>query len=141
MKVKLVQDSIIFISDLTQEQLAEANKFIPGSTTLVLKDEETKKVRPICMIAYAEEGSVSRTGIVFDSTTEDGKMCKTLVGTQGYDPHFTAEEKQRLIAEEYAGLILNINELEEQIVTALRDNNDKIEAAKRSISTVSITED
>lgn len=138
MLVKLVQDSIIFVSGLTKEQLAEANRFVPGSTTLTLKDEESKKVRPICMVAYAEEGSVNENGIVFDSTTEDGFMCKTLIASQGFDKHISAEDKEKAVAETFAGLILNMNDLEDQIVRALDDNADKIATAKRSVETITL---
>jgi hypothetical protein len=140
MKVKLVQDSIIFISGLTKEALAEANKFVPGCTTLVTKDPDTKKVTPICMVAYAEDGSISSNGIVYDSTTEDGFMCKTILVNQGFDKHVSNEDKVKAVSESFAGLILAMNELEAQVKSALSDNAVKIAAAKESIEAVSIAE-
>lgn len=138
MLVKLIQDSVIFVSGLTKEELAEANKFCPGATTLSVKDEDTKKVRPICMVAFAAEGSVSDNGIVFDSTTEDGKMCKTIVISQGLDEHVSAEAKEKAVAESFASLILNMNDLEAQVKAALSDNADKIDTAKNSIETINL---
>jgi predicted solute-binding protein len=138
MKIKLVQDSIIFISGLKKEELFEAQHFCPSACTLNVKDAETKKTTPVCAIAYASDGSVSDNGIVYDSTTADGYMCKTLIASQGNDEHLSAEEKIKVVSETFAGLILKMNELEEQIKTALKDNASKIAAAKKSIEAVEI---
>lgn len=138
MKIKLVQDSIIFISALKKEELREANRFCPGACTLYSQDAETKKKIPVCAIAYAEEGSVSDNGIVYDSTTEEGFMCKTLVGSQGFDEPLSAEEKIKAVSETFASLILSMNELEEQIKASLADNAAKITVAKNSIEAVTL---
>lgn len=138
MKIKLVQDSIIFISGLKKEELEEANRFCAGACTLYSQDAESKKKTPVCAVAYAEEGSVSDNGIVYDSTTEDGFMCKTLIAIQGNDESLSAEEKIKAVSETFAGLILNMNELEDQIKVALDNNAAKINAAKNSIETVTL---
>lgn len=138
MKIKLVQDSIIFISGLKKTQLDEAARFCPASLTLKVKDEVTKKETPVCAVCYAEEGSVSNNGVVFDSTTEEGYMCKTLVASQGYDEHVSSEEKIKAVTEEFAGLILKMNDLEAQIIAALKDNSEKITAARDSVEVVDI---
>lgn len=138
MKIKLVQDSIIFISALKKEELLEALRFCPNACTLMLKDEATKKATPVCAVTYADDGSVSDNGIVFDSTTEEGFMCKTLIASQGWDEHVSAEDKVKAVSEQFANLILNMNELEAQIVTALEENATKIATAKESVEAVNI---
>ena len=138
MKIKLVQDSIIFISGLKKTEYEEAMKFVPSACTLNIKNEETKKVTPVCALAYAAEGSVSENGIVFDSVTDDGYMCKTLVATTGFDPALSAEDKKKAVAESFAGVILKMNDLEAQVKDALAENADKIAAAKSAIETVNI---
>lgn len=138
MKVKLVQDSIIFISDLKKTEYEEAMKFVPSACTLTVKNEETKKATPVCALAYATEGSVSENGIVFDSVTDDGYMCKTLVATAGFDTALSAEDKEKAVAESFAGVILKMNDLEAQIKNALAENANKIAAAKSAIKTVNI---
>jgi hypothetical protein len=138
MKIKLVQDSIVFISAIKLEELMEAKRFVPEACTLTVRDEESKKAKPVCAIAYADEGSVCDNGIVFDSTTDDGFMCKTLLASQGTDEHLTAEERVKLVSENFAGLILKMNELEEQIKAAIEDNAAKIAAAKQSVEVVNI---
>lgn len=138
MKIKLVQDSIIFISALKKEELEKAKRFCPAACTLNVKNEETKKITPVCGISYADEGSVSKNGIVFDSTTEAGYVCHTLVAGQGYDEHISMDKKAKLISEEFAELILNMNKLEEQISTALADNDAKIEEALNSVEAVEL---
>lgn len=138
MKIKLVQDSIIFISALKQEELFEAKRFCPKACTLFVKDEGTKKFTPVCAIAYADEGSVTDNGIVFDSTTNAGYMCKTLVAGQGFDHSIDTKDKVKAISETFAGLILKMNELENQIKAALRDNAAKIADARNSIEVVDL---
>jgi hypothetical protein len=138
MKIKLVQDSIIFISGLKKSQLDEATRFCPASLTLKVKDEATKKQTPICGVCYANEGSVSQNGVVFDSTTEEGYMCKTLIAAQGYDEHVSSEEKIKAVTEEFASLILKMNDLEAQILGALEDNAAKIAAARDSVEVVTL---
>lgn len=138
MKVKLVQDSIIFISGLKKTEYEEAMKFVPSACTLTVKNEETKKATPVCALAYATEGSVSENGIVFDSVTDDGYMCKTLVATAGFDTALSAEDKEKAVAESFAGVILKMNDLEAQVKNALAENANKIAAAKSAIKTVNI---
>ena len=138
MKIKLVQDSIIFISGLKKAELDEAARFCPASLTLKTRDEATKKETPICAVCYAEEGSVSNNGVVFDSTTEEGYMCKTLIAAQGNDEHVADADKIKAVTEEFAGLILKMNELEDQIKAALEDNAAKIAAARDSVEVVTL---
>ena len=111
---------------------------VPSACTLNIKNEETKKVTPVCALAYAAEGSVSENGIVFDSVTDDGYMCKTLVATAGFDTALSAEDKKKAVAESFAGVILKMNDLEAQVKDALAENADKIAAAKQAIETVNI---
>ena len=138
MKIKLVQDSIIFISGLKKTEFDEAIRFCPEALTLTVRDANTKKVTPICAICYTDEGSVSQNGIVFDSTTEEGYMCKTLVAAQGYDKHASYEDKIKAVTEEFASLILKTNDLEAQIKSALNDNAAKIAAARNSVEVVEL---
>ena len=138
MKIKIVQDSIIFVSGLTQEQFSKAKKFAPKSLTLYAKDENGKKSEPVCTIAYADAGSVCNNGIVFDSTTDPGFMCKTLLGKQGTDDSLTNEQKADSVVTEFAGLVLKVNELEAQILEELDKAADKIEKAKASVEIIEL---
>jgi hypothetical protein len=138
MKIKLVQDSIIFVSGLKKSEFDEATRFCPDALTLKVRDEETKKVRPICGVCYADEGSISQNGIVFDSTTEEGYMCKTIVAAQGYDEHVSSADKIKAISEEFAGLILKMNDLEAQVKENLTENSAKIAAARDSVEVVTL---
>lgn len=137
MKIKIVQDAVICVSAITMEEFNTVKKFAPQALVLNKVDENNKKV-PVCMLDYANAGGVNKNGIIFDSTTDEGYLCHTFVGAEGYDPHCSTEEKVKLISEEYAGLILNVNELEEQIHAALVENADKIERAKASIEAINL---
>ena len=137
MTIKVVQDSIIFIADLTMEELDKAMKFAPESTMLYAKGENDKKA-PVCGIAYADEGSVTERGVVFDSTTDDGKLCTTILCGEGNHPHCKAEDKKACITEKFSALILNMNKLEEQIKNALEAKKEEIEKASASVEVISL---
>lgn len=137
MQIKLVQDSIIFISSLNVETFAKVDKFIPEALTLYHEDD-TKKKTPVCTLGYAECGGVNKNGIIFDATTDSGKLCHTIVNMQGFDPHLSTSEKLRVVSEKYSSLILNMNELEAQIESKLADKETEITTARQAISAVSI---
>lgn len=134
MKVKIIQDAVIFITDITVEQFGKAKHFIPKALTLVEKVDG--KDVPVCGMDYAHEGSVNNNGIIFDSSTDSGKLCITLVGTEGCDPHLTAAEKQRAVAERHSGLILKMNALEAQIISMLAEKEAEIEAATTAVTAI-----
>ena len=137
MTIKVVQDSIIFIAGLTMEELNKAMKFAPESTMLYAKNEDGKK-EPVCGIAYADEGSVSERGVVFDSTTDDGKLCLTILCGEGNLPHCKIEDKKACITEKFSALILNMNKLEDQIKKALEAKKEEIEKASASVEVISL---
>lgn len=136
MKVKIIQDAVIFITDITAEQFGKAKKFIPKALTLTEKVDG--KDVPVCGMGYANEGSVNNNGIIFDSTTDSGKLCITLVGTEGCDPHLTAAEKQRAVAERHSALILKMNVLEAQIISMLAEKEAEIETATTAVTAISL---
>ena len=138
MKITLVQDAIIVVSNLTKEQFCKAKKFCPEALTLYKKNEETKTKEPVCSIMVGEDGSMNANGVIFDSVTDEGKLCLTLASATGMCSGITAAEKQNIIAEEYASLILNVNELEDQVLSTLEAKASDIAAALSSIETVSI---
>lgn len=138
MKITLVQDAIIVVSDLTKEQFCKAKKFCPDALTLYKKDEDSKSKEPVCSIMVGEDGSMNANGIIFDSVTDEGKLCLTLAGATGMCSGITAAEKKNIIVEEYSSLILNVNELEAQVLSVLEAKANEIETALNSVETVSI---
>ena len=138
MKIKVVQDSVIFISGLTTEELDKAMKFASESLTLYKKEEDGKKKVPVCGIAYADMGSVTERGIVYDSTTDDGFLCTTILCGEGNHPHCTSADKKKCITEQYASLVLNMNDLEKQVKAALKAKAEDITIASKSVEVVSL---
>ena len=136
MKIKVIQDAVIFVSGITAEQFGKAKRFIPKALTLTNKVND--KEVPVCGIDYAEEGSVNKNGIIFDSTTDSGKLCITLIGSEGMDPHLSAAEKVRAVAEKYSALILKVNELEAQIICALEEKEEEITLATTAVTAIAL---
>jgi hypothetical protein len=137
MKIKVVQDSVIFISGLTIEELEDAKRFAPESLTLYKKEDDSEKKAPVCGIAYADAGSVTEHGVVYDSTTDDGFLCKTILCIEGNHPHCTSADKKKCVSEQYASLVLNMNDLEKQIKAALKSKAEDIAIASKSVEVVS----
>lgn len=138
MNVKVVQDSVIFISELTMEEFQKAMKFTPDATILYAKDEDNKTKAPVCAIGYADQGSVTSAGVVFDSTTDEGRLCTTILCVEGVSEHCTTETKKNCVSEKYASLILNVNALEAQIKKALAAKEKEIKKASDAVSVISI---
>lgn len=137
MKVKVVQDAIVFISSITKAELDKAKKFMPAALTLYEKQEDKTKV-PVFTVAYGESGYVNANGIVFDSTNDEGYLVKTVIVSQGDDAHISTADKIQLISERFADTILKMNDLEQQIAAALDYNATKIETAMNSIEAVEL---
>jgi hypothetical protein len=138
MKIKVVQDSVIFISELTMEELEKATRFASESLTLYKKEDDSKKKTPVCGVAYADVGSVTERGIVYDSTTDDGFLCTTILCSEGNRPHCTIADKKNCISEQYASLVLNMNDLEKQVKAALKSKAEDITIASKSVEVMSI---
>lgn len=139
MKIVIVQDSILFVSGLKKSEFEEAKRFVPEACNLVIKDPETKEVLDTCAIAFTKgEGGVSNSGVVFDSVTDEGYMCKTLVATQS-KPDLSNADKVDVVAKQWANLVLKMNSLETQISSALSANETKIATAKDSITAMPVT--
>ena len=137
MKIKIVQDAVIFISALTVEQFEKAKRFTPEALTLYHTGDDKKKT-PVCSIDYRNAGGVNENGIIFDSTTDNGNLCFTGLKAEGVDPHITTEEKIKCISETFSSLILKVNELEEQVLSSLTAKETEIETAMNSISAVTL---
>lgn len=137
MKIKIVQDAVIFISALTVEQFEKAKRFTPEALTLCHIGDDKKKT-PVCSIDYRKLGGVNENGIIFDSTTDNGNLCFTGLKVEGDDPHISTEEKIKCISETFSSLILKVNELEEQVLSSLNAKEAEIETAMNSISAVTL---
>lgn len=138
MKIKIIQDSIVFISGLTKEELMKASRFTPEALTLYECVEDGKKKVPTCMVGYSNDGGISANGVIYDSTTDAGFMCHTIVAAQGEDLHCTAEEKVKCISESYSGLILKMNTLEAQVKAALSEKETEIALAEESVEVINL---
>ena len=67
------------------------------------------------------------------------ETAKNFVDThEDKNGNLSAEDKEKVIAENFAGVILKMNDLEAQVKDALAENADKIAAAKSAIETVNI---
>lgn len=133
----LVQDSIIFRSAITYDELLKIKRFIPEALTLH-KDENGKKGAAIFAFGYGDVGSVTENGIIFNSTTDDGNLVVTVNKIEGTDEHMSSDDKYKVIAEQYANVILRAQALEEQIKGNLAAWNERITAAQESISEIRI---
>lgn len=133
----LVQDSIIFRSAITYDELLKIKRFVPEALTLH-RDENGKKGAAIFAFGYGDVGSVSENGVIFNSTTDDGNLVVTVNKIEGTDEHMSSDDKYKAVAEQYANVILRAQALEEQIKGNLAAWDERITIAQEAISEIRI---
>ena len=113
------------------QSLTFAEKFFPEATTLLDKDKE-----PIFGFSCGTAGSITKHGIVFDSTSPEGKLATTMLGEGNTVAAPNQMERARSLTEQYGKTILLANRLEEQIEKALAAHQEEIATASESVEIV-----
>lgn len=120
MKVVKSYSALTICSDLTVEQIQQAEKFAPEALTLFEK-VENKKV-PMFKIKFDPWGSpeLSEFGISFNAFNEDRKLYATILcrGVAS-DENRSAEHQKQEILECCAKQLVQLKQIEEQVVAAL----------------------
>ena len=120
MKVVKSYSALTICSDLTVEQIQQAEKFAPEALTLFEKVENKKipvfKLKFDCWSAPA----LDKFGIAFNAYNEDHKVYTTLLcGGVANDENRSAEQQKQQILECFAKQLAQIKQIEEQVIAAL----------------------
>ena len=120
MKVVKSYSALTICSDLTVEQIQQAEKFAPEALTLFEK-VENKKI-PVFKLKFEPWGSpeLSKFGISFNAYNEDHKVYVTLLcGGIASDENRSAEHQKQEILECFAKQLVQLKQIEEQVTAAL----------------------
>ena len=120
MKVVKSYSALTICSDLTVEQIQQAEKFAPEALTL-FKKVENKKI-PVFKIKFEPwaNAELSEFGISFNAFNEDHKLYATLMcGGVANDENRSAEHQKQEILECCAKQLVQLKQIEEQVIAAL----------------------
>ena len=120
MKVVKSYSALTICSDLTVEQIQQAEKFAPEALTLFEK-VENKKI-PVFKIKFEPwvNAELSEFGISFNAFNEDHKLYATLLCSGvASDDNRSAEHQKQEILECFAKQLVQLKQIEEQIIAAL----------------------
>ena len=120
MKVVKSYSALTICSDLTVEQIQQAEKFAPEALTLFEK-VESKKI-PVFKLKFDRwaDPELSEFGISFNAFNEDHKLYATLLcsGVANDDNHSAEHQKQEIL-ECFAKQLVQLKQIEEQVIAAL----------------------
>ena len=120
MKVVKSYSALTICSDLTVEQVQQAEKFAPEALTLFEK-VENKKI-PVFKIKFEPWASaeLSEFGISFNAFNEDHKLYATLLCSGvANDDNRSAEHQKQEILGCFAKQLVQLKQIEEQVIAAL----------------------
>ena len=120
MKVVKSYSALTICSDLTVEQIQQAEKFAPEALTLFEK-VENKKI-PVFKIKFEPwaNAELSEFGISFNAFNEDHKLYTTLLcGGVANDENRSAERQKQEILECFTKQLVQLKQIEEQVIAAL----------------------
>ena len=120
MKVVKSYSALTICSDLTVEQIQQAERFAPKALTLFEK-VENKKI-PVFKLKFDRGGTaeLSEFGISFNAYNEDRQVYATLLCSGvAHDDNRSAEQQKQMILEHFAKQLVQLKQIEEQVIAAL----------------------
>lgn len=129
MKVVKSYSALTICSDLTVEQIAQAQKFAPEALTLFEK-VDGKKV-PVFKLVYAyfDDAKINKYGIVLNKFDNEHKIYGTMLcdGLCHADNQSTETQKQEIL-DAFAKQLVMLKQIEDQVTAILEEKADLIES-------------
>lgn len=129
MKVVKSYSALTICSDLTVEQIAQAQKFAPEALTLFEK-VEGKKI-PVFKLVYSifDDARIDEFGIVLNKFDNEHKLYGTMlcVGPCS-DDNRSAEAQKQEILDRFAKQLVMLKQIEDQVTAILEEKADLIES-------------
>lgn len=129
MKVVKSYSALTICSDLTIEQIEQAQKFAPEALTLFEKIDG-KKV-PVFKLVCApfEDASLDEFGIVLNKFDSEHKMYGTMLCVDPcHDDNRSAEVQKQEILDNFAKQLVMLKQIEDQVTAILEEKADLIES-------------
>ena len=131
MKVVKSYSALTICSDLTIEQIEQAQKFAPEALTLFEKIDG-KKV-PVFKLVCApfEDASLDEFGIVLNKFDGEHKLYGTMLCVDPcHDDNRSAEVQKQEILDNFAKQLVMLKQIEDQVTAILEEKADLIESIK-----------
>lgn len=129
MKVVKSYSALTICSDLTIEQIEQAQKFAPEALTLFEK-VDGKKV-PVFKLVCApfEDASLDEFGIILNKFDSEHKMYGTMLCVDPcHDDNRSAEVQKQEILDNFAKQLVMLKQIEDQVTAILEEKADLIES-------------
>lgn len=129
MKVVKSYSALTICSDLTIEQIEQAQKFAPEALTLFEK-VDGKKI-PIFKLVCApfEDASLDEFGIILNKFDSEHKMYGTMLCVDPCsDDNRSAEVQKQEILDNFAKQLVMLKQIEDQVTAILEEKADLIES-------------
>lgn len=129
MKVVKSYSALTICSDLTIEQIEQAQKFAPEALTLFEK-VDGKKV-PVFKLMYSvfDDARIDEFGIVLNKFDGEHKLYGTMLCVDPcHDDNRSAEVQKQEILDNFAKQLVMLKQIEDQVTAILEEKADLIES-------------
>ena len=129
MKVVKSYSALTICSDLTVEQIEQAQKFAPEALTLFEK-VDGKKI-PVFKLVFSifDDARIDEFGIVLNKFDNEHKMYGTMLcGGPCHDDNRSAEVQKQEILDNFAKQLVMLKQIEDQVTAILEEKADLIES-------------
>lgn len=116
MKIKIVGDAMVVVSEAKLQDIKTLEKYAPEALSLTNKDGE----RYFTIATTDGNGSVSKYGVAFSGKTTEGNATITMCIPSN------VEDKHKYAVDKIGMAVMAVNEVEEQIKNAIGSVNDKL---------------
>lgn len=129
MKVVKSYSALTICSDLTIEQIEQAQKFAPEALTLFEK-VDGKKVPVFKLVcALFEDARIDEFGIVLNKFDSEHKMYGTMLCVDPcHNDNRSAEVQKQEILDNFAKQLVMLKQIEDQVTAILEEKADLIES-------------
>ena len=129
MKVVKSYSALTICSDLTIEQIEQAQKFAPEALTLFEK-VDGKKIPVFKLVCDPfEDASLDEFGIVLNKFDSEHKMYGTMLCVDPcHDDNRSAEVQKQEILDNFAKQLVMLKQIEDQVTAILEEKADLIES-------------
>lgn len=132
LKTTIVMNEVIVSSGFTPEEILRIKKFAPEN--LVVRDKDENEVFRYDYSANAEEENpISKYGILFMTTNNDGKAATKVLLPGNLE---TTEEKKKWIGEELGAGLRYASQMEANFSNALEEINATIDGIIDDITVI-----
>lgn len=129
MKVVKSYSALTICSDLTVEQIEQAQKFAPEALTLFEK-VDGKKI-PVFKLVFSifDDARIDEFGIVLNKFDNEHKMYGTMLcGGPCHADNRSAEVQKQEILNKFAKELVMLKQIEDQVTAILEEKADLIES-------------